>query len=201
MTSIPHFYKKRQSFLDPNYISGLTARCLVCDRSGHPSEKCPNIQKLKEYYPIAIPLCARVATPFPIPSQTPDSRQFDSNPIRRSSATEPAVDYDFPSLPIISPNNCLLNSALSTTRKDVPEVKWGHVSITPAAILPVADPSRSPPRAVQSSDFPKGLEFSSKPYETSLQSDKEKTHFEEALCNDLMGGSPDLETSPMWGRF
>ena len=180
---MPYIYEPSNSVFGS--IVDLTAKCLSCNKSGHWTDMCPNLQTPRKNLAHRAPQRTRVATPFPTPSQVrgPPSEGLPSN--RRSSILVYASrDTDFPSLPAISPNNCLLNSPMSTSRKDVPEIKWGEVSITPAAILPgpLALPQRSP-QSLQPPYLPTPQLSSALEYDAaaSSQSKRENPHFEDAL--------------------
>jgi len=178
----------------------LTARCLICDQNGHSSEKCPRFPKQKITLQNVSPQGARIPTPFADPSQLPHPSILRS----RRSSMKSSRDHEFPSLPTISINNCLLNSPLTTNRNDVPEPKWGQVSITPAALLP--SPSRHiemSPVTTQSPSFQPG--YRSRTLECQAghrqQGVQNGSYFEDALWDDQLQDPHIWGASPMWGKL
>lgn len=177
----------------------LTARCLICDQNGHSSDRCPRFPKQKITLQSVSPQRARIPTPFPDPSQLPHPSIL---PSRRSSKS--SRDREFPSLPAISINNCLLNSPLTTNRNDVPEPRWGRVSVTPAALLPPPpDHIEMSPATTHPPSFQ--LEYQSRTPQCQAgyrqQGVQDSSYFEDALWDDQSKYAHTWGASPMWGKL
>jgi hypothetical protein len=181
----------------PKNDRDLTAKCLACDKGGHSFDKCPMIRPLRKHPNHSAP-CSRggnkpqFTTPFHVPAASYEAVYRTGWPAK----TERSQDIDLPSLPKISPNNCLLNSPLSTKRGDVPDPKWGKVSMTPAALLSMSTPDHMSPRPPvdQFLDFPTPKISTERKY-WPQQGGKQESHFEEAWWNNQIGFATCTGTS------